>query len=443
MTAANQDLRQGIKTAVESPEPWQRVVKVEISRETFDKAYAERLKKAVKTHQKPGFRKGKTPRALVEKELGSLLRAETMDDLVPQAWMAALLEHKLAALTDPKLENLKFDEGEPLTFDLVIEVRPDVTAADYEGIPVSKRAVEVTGKEVDEVVDRLRESRAEYVAVERPAAEGDEITLDLEPLDDAPDGESPVITDQKFILGAEHNLPAFNENLAGCEAGQEKDVVVDYPADFPNEKLRGRKVTFRCRVKQVAEKKGPEADDAFAASLEEGKTLADLKEGIRADLEKEAERRVAAEMDMQIRGELVARNDVSLPPSMVTRYLQAGLEDFRARYQRMGGQPTQKDEQEYMEASRPAAEKELKAMLLLEAVRRQEEIKITDEDVDERITEIAAENGFDVDRYREFVNSGDEKDRIRYDLAERRTLDFLLSRAEITEVAADADIAIP
>ena len=167
------------------------------------------------------------------------------------------------------------------------------------------------------------------------------------------------------------------------------------------------------------------------------------RDEIRAGLLKESARRIAREMDQQIKGELIARNEVPLPPSMVSRYLEAGMGDFRARAERMGYQPTAEDEQKYREASRTAAEKDLRGMLLLEAVRKQEEIKVSDEDVEERIVEIATENGFDVDRYREFVNSGDEKDRIGYDLAERRAYDFLLSRAEITEVAADADIAIP
>lgn len=443
MTAASPESRTGINTTIESPEPWQRVVKVEIPRTVFDQAYAQRLKKAVKSHQKPGFRKGKTPLAVVEKELGDVLRIETVEYLVPKAWMSALLEHKLAAITDPELENLQFEDGNPLTFDLKVEVRPEVEARDYEGLPVQKRAAEVTDAEEDEVVSRLQESRAEFMAVDRPAAEGDQILLDLEPENDAAGGESPVITDQRFILGAENNLPAFNEQLAGCTAGQDQEVSVVYPEDFPNENLRGRTMKFQCRIKEVAEKKVPAADDAFAAEVHEGKTMAELREEIRADLLKESERRIAREMDQQIRGELIARNEVPLPPSMVSRYLEAGMGDFRARAERMGHQPTAEDEQKYREASRPAAEKDLRGMLLLEAVRRQEEIKVSDEDVDERIVEIATENGFDVDRYRDFVNSGDEKDRIGYDLAERRAYDFLLSRAVITEVAADADIAIP
>ncbi len=146
------------------------------------------------------------------------------------------------------------------------------------------------------------------------------------------------------------------------------------------------------------------------------------------------------ELDHQLLTELVQRNDVSLPPSMVTKYLESGLEEAHKRNLQVGRNNSEEEDQEYMTAGRPHAEKALKGMLLLESIQRQEEIKVTDEDVDERIGEIAQQNGFDVDRYREFVNSGDEKQRMQYDILERRTYDFLLSRAEITEVSADTDV---
>ena len=133
----------GISTTVEAPESWKRVVKVEIDRTRFDKEYDSRLKKAAKSHQKPGFRKGKTPRAVVERELGDYIRSETVEDLVPKAWMTAVLEHKLAPVNDPALENLDFADDGPLRFDLVVEVRPEITLGDLDAMPVRKRAVEV------------------------------------------------------------------------------------------------------------------------------------------------------------------------------------------------------------------------------------------------------------------------------------------------------------
>ncbi len=432
---------EGITTRIESPEPWQRVVKVEIARPVFDREYADRLKKAVKSATKPGFRKGRVPRAVVEKEMGQMIRMDAIEALIPRAWMTGVLEHKLAPLTDPALENMEFEEEGPLTFDLTVEVRPEVTLESFEGFAVKKRAVEVKDTEVDEVLDRIRESRAQFEPVERAAARDDQLTVDLttEGQEGDPQGERKI-PDQKLILGAESNMPAFNEALDGVKTGDERTVEVLYPEDHPNEELKGKTLSFHCVVKEVAAKNLPALDDAFAAEMEEGKTLEELKVEIRENLTKEAENRVKQEMDQQVQAELVKRNEVSVPPSMISRYLESGLEDMHRRNLQIGRQNTEAEDQEYREAGKPHAERALKAMLLMEALQRQEGIKVTDEDVDDRIEELATENGFDVDRYREFVNSGEEKDRIKFDILERRTYDLLLSRAEITEVSADTDV---
>ncbi len=435
-----------IRTTVEAPEAWERVVKAEIDRDLYARQYAERLKKAARSHQRPGFRKGKTPRAVVEKELGGALHYEVIDSLIQQAWMRALIEHRLRPITDPEPrngENLGPGQDGPLKIDLVVEVKPEIEARDYDSFRLRRRQVVVAEAEVDAVVERLRESRAAWEAVERPAAEGDRLTLDLVPgaWEGEPEGGKPI-TGQQFVLGQDSNLPAFNEALAGAAAGESRDVTVVYPEDHPNERLRGRTVTFACSVKAVEAKAVPAADDAFAATLEPGKTLAGLRDEIRADLEKEAARRVAAELDEQVLRELVARNDVPLPPSMVTRYLESGLEEMHRRNERYGHASTPEEDEQYRTAGRPHAEKALRGMLLMEALRRQEGIKVEPADVDERIAAIAAENGFPVDDYRKFVDSGDgaERERIEYDLLERRTYDFLISRAEIEDVPADTDV---
>jgi len=432
---------QPISTVIESPEPWKRVVKASVDRAHFDQEYANRLKKAAKSHQKPGFRKGRTPRALVEKEMGDLIRTETVEALVPKAWMSALMEYKLAPVNDPTLENLEFEEEGPLKFDLVVEVRPEIELGNIEGLPIKRRLAEVAETDVDQVLERLAESRATFEKVDRAAANDDQILLDLVPA--GPGGDFPEegrIADQRFILGSPNNMPAFNEGLQGCAAGDTRSVTVDYPADHPNEGLKGQSMEFRCEIREVAAKTLPALDDAFAATVAEDKSLADLREDIRADLEKEAAKRVEQEMDRQVQRELVGRHDVSLPPSMVSRYLASGLEDLHRRNGQMGRPNSEEEDKEYLEAGRPHAETALAGMLLLEAVRRQEDIKVTAEDVEERIEQLALENGFDIDRYRDFVNSGEEKERIEYDLLERRTYDFLLSRAEITEVPADTDV---
>lgn len=433
--------RSPITTTVDAPHSWQRVVSIEVARDLFEKEYAQRLKKAARSHQKPGFRKGRTPKAMVERELGDRLRMEATEELIKQAWMVGLLENKLNPLTDPALEDFKFEDEGPMTFKLKVEVRPQVDAVEYEDIPVKQREVEVQDQDVTDVLERLRESRAVFEKVDRAAEKDDQILMDLVPAawDGEPDG-AKRIDDQRLILGAEGNLDAFNEALAGVSAGQEKEISVTYPADHPNEKLKGQTVVFQCIVKEVSAKVLPELDDQLAAQIQEGKTLPELTEGIRQDLVAEAERRVAQEMDQQIQNAVVERNEVDLPPSMVASYLDSGLEEMHRRNLQTGRQNSDEEDAQYREVGQPHAEKALRAMLLFESIREKEGIKVTDEDVEEKIQQIADENSFDVDQYREFVNSGDEKNRLQYDLLERRTYDFLLSRAAVETVPADTDV---
>ncbi len=438
----NQQPQQGpITTSVEKPESWQRVVKIEVAREMFDKEYSQRLKKAAKSHQKPGFRKGRTPRATVERELGEMLRMEATEELIRQAWMIGLLENKLQPLTDPALENFKFEDDGPMTFDLMVEIRPEVKAENYEGICVKQREVKVDDQDVQEVLDRLQESKATFEKVDRAAQEGDQVLLDLVPQawDGAPDS-GKRIDDQRLIVGGEGNLDAFNEGLLGMSAEEEKEISVTYPDEHPNENLKGQTVAFQCIVKEIAAKVIPELDDELAASVAEGKSLEDLRTEIRTDLETEAERRISQEMDQQILMALIEGNQLDLPPSMVKNYLESGIEEMHRRNLQSGRPNSEEEDAEYRDAGKPHAVKALKGILLLESIRKQEKIKVTDEDVDERIEVIAGENSFDVDRYREFVNSGDEKQRLEYDLLERRTYDFLMSRAEVTNVPADTNI---
>ena len=430
-----------IITTVESPEPCRRVIRAEVDRSLYEREYADRLRKAARTHHRPGFRKGHTPKAVLERELGEMIRVEAVEALVPKAWISAILEHKLAPVNDPALENLEFKEEGPLKFDLVVEVRPEIKLNDLSGLPVKRRQVSVSDEEVERVIERLREARAGWETVEREARNGDQVTLDLLPGDEAGNfDEARLIADQRFVLGAENNLPAFNERLDGCAAGNERIVEVAYPADHPNPQLQGRSVKFRCLIKSVAQKKLAELDDAFAASCGPVQDVAGLRADIRKDLEKEAARRVAQELDVQLQAELLKRHEVPLPQSMVDKYLESGLAELHQRNLRVGRANSGQEDATYREEGRPHAERALRGMLLLEAVRRQEEIKADKEAVDERIAEIAAENGFEVDRYREFVDSGDERERIEYDLLERRTYDFLLSRAAVQDVPADTDV---
>ncbi|MFO7652243.1 MAG: trigger factor [Candidatus Krumholzibacteriia bacterium] len=423
---------------IETPREWERIVHVEVPRDQFDHEYARLLTRAVKGYARPGFRKGKAPRKLVERELGDRLRAETFEALVPRVFRAAVVEHRLIPITDPELRDLHFEDEGPITFDLRLEVRPQITAHDYDDLPLQRREVSVSTEDVDQVVDRLRESRSVWEPVDRGAAEGDQLTLDLRPVtSEGEDDAGKAAENQKMTLGAEHNLPAFNEELAGAAAGDEREVEVVYPDDFPNEELRGRRIRFRCLVKQVSRRVLPEVNDAFAAEMAGGQTLLELRGEIRRQLEQEAAERADRELEEQIVDQLIERHEVEVPPSLLEQYLASSVEELHARNLQMGREISAAEDERFRDLTRPVAERVLKGMFIMEAIRRQEKIRATDAEIEERIVAIAAENGFDLDKYREYVNRGDERERIRHGLEERKTFDFLISRARVATVRED------
>jgi trigger factor len=267
--------------------------------------------------------------------------------------------------------------------------------------------------------------------------------MDVTPLGGGGDDEAgEILENQLLVLGEAQNLPAFDEGLTGVEAGDQREIAVTYPAEFPREDLRGRTLRFGCAVKEVRQKNLPEIDDAFAAQVADGKTLLELRGEIRRHLEQEAEARISREMDEQIVDRLVERHDVEVPPSLVEQYLASSVEELHARNLQAGRPSSDEEDQRFREMTRPVAERVLRGMFVMEAVRRQEEIDVGDEAIEARIVEIANESGFDLEKYREYVAQGDEREKIRHGLEERQTFDFLLSRAKIEPVPADAEIAI-
>jgi len=435
---AQSDTASPFKLTVTEPEMWQRVIHVEIDPAHFEAEYGKNLRKARKDHARPGFRKGKVPLAMVEKDLGGGVRMDTLEDLVPQAYQAAMIEHGFHPVNDPVLKDLSMDEGAPVTLDLEVEVRPMIEAKDYDDLPLTAREAVLEDGAVDEALARLRESRAPWEIADRAAAAGDRVKVDIVPLDDAGEPDQERRTEGYQIeLGDENNFEAFEAALTGAAAGDEVDAAVTYPDDHPSEALRGRSLTYRMKVLEVRERVLPELDDAFASSLKEGQTLLELRASLRDELLREEERRVEHARREEIVDRLLERNPVDVPPSMLEEYLNGMADEMRQRSAMYGRPVTDQELAAYREQGRAGAERTIKAMFVLEAVRRAESIEVRPEDVEERIAEIARENGWPVDQYREYVKQNREEERIVHELAERRTFDFLTSRAKFAP-AADA-----
>ncbi len=422
------------KMEVDAPEMWKRIVKVTVDPDYFDQKYAGELREARRGHVRPGFRKGKVPMAMVEKELGPQVRFQTVEKVIPEAYQVALAEHGFSPVSDPEFDNLKMDEGEPVTVDITVEVRPEIEPEGYDDLPLTARDAEVADQDVDEALKRLRESRAVVEKVERPAALGDVLKTVIAPLDDAgePD-KAKEIKDYPLELGVEGNFAAFDEGLKGAVAGDVRDVEVTYPDDYGAEDLKGRTVTYRIEVQEVSQRTLPELDDAFAATIKQGQTLLELRQAVRADLEAEQERRVESETRDEILDLLIERNPVDLPPSLVENYLDSTIEEMKRRNQYMGRETSAEDEAKYREIGRPSAEKALRGMLLLEAIQKAEKIEPEAEEIEEQIIETATANHFDPEQYKAYLMQGNNMSRVVHEIVEKKAYDFLKSRAVFSE----------
>ncbi|MBU0742718.1 trigger factor [bacterium] len=419
------------KLTLSEPETWKRVLQVEIDRDYFEGEYGKNLRQARKGHTRPGFRKGKVPLTMVEQDLGGEVRMDTLEKVVPRAYQAALVEHRFMPVSDPVMDDLHMEEGEPVKISLAVEVRPEIVVRDYDDLPLRQREVALPDGAVDETLERLRDSRAAWDLTESAAASGDRLIVDITPLDDEGRAlEEKIAKDYAFVIGAEGNFEAFDEAMTGTQVGDERQVTVTYPADYSSEELRGLTVTYRIVVKGVSAKQVPEFDDAFASSLKEGQTLLELRANIRDELLAEEQKKVDHEIREQIVDLLVERNPFELPPSLISRYLESSVEEMKQRSAYLGKTPTDEQIAAYRETGRPRAERSIKAMVILEAIRKQEDIVVTAEQLAARIDEIAERSGFPVEGYRDYVESNGDDERIRHDLGDELTFAFLRSRAK-------------
>jgi len=435
---AQSDTATPFKLTVTEPEMWQRKIHVEIDPAHFEAEYGKNLRKARKGHARPGFRKGKVPMAMVEQDLGGTVRMDTLEELVPRAYQAAMIEHGFFPVSDPVLKDLAMNDDEPVKLELEVEVRPVITPKDYDDLPLTARDASLADGAVDEALERLRESRAPWETAARAARAGDRVKVDILPEDESGEPDEARRTEGYSLqLGDENNFEAFEAALIGASAGDEVKATVSYPEDHPGEALRGKTMTYRMTVKEVTAQTLPELDDAFASSLQDGQTLLELRAAVREELQKEEEQKADAATREQIVDLLLERNAVEVPPSMLNDYLDGMADEMRQR-SAMYGRPVSDEElAQYRESARAGAERTIKAMFVLEAVRKAEGIEVRPEDIDERIEETAKENGWPVDQYREYVKRNREEERIGHELAETRTFDFLKSRAKFSP-AADA-----
>jgi trigger factor len=425
-----------MQSHVESLSPVLVEVKVEVP---WDKVN-EDLESAYKTMQRKahirGFRPGKVPRDVVKNVLGKSIRSEVTAELVRQSLGQAVEEHKLDPVAYQDLSPANITDGEPLTFSAKLEVRPKIEQVDSLGIEVERAIERIADSTIDAEVNRMREKAAELVTPEPPRAAraGDVLTVDLKVTVDGEERPAMGGTGRKIELGSGKLLAELEAGLTGVEVGQTREIPVSFPADYGYQELQGKTAIFNATVSSLQEKVLPEIDDELAKDLGYD-SIAALRESIRTRLEGEARERADAQVREAVIEKLVDKNPIPVPPSLVAQETRALLEQF-VRFQYMFGQRVDFDEALQKDFSE-RAERKVRAGLLFGAIAQAENIKVSDEDVEAKIRELAERSGKHIAKVRAEYQ-GDQKRSLELQVLEQKLLEYLVGRATIKEVEATA-----
>jgi trigger factor len=409
---------------------------IEIPQEVVDHEIQHIAQEFARKARVPGFRPGKAPVAVVRTRYREEIVSEMMQHLLPKYFSDAIQERKLYVIDNtPSFEKVDYSNGQPLKFKAAFQVYPELNITNYVGVPVEQVATHVDESEVDNALKQLQEENAEMVPVdeERPIKEGDFAEISFKGV--IHDSEAPPVTGDKVMceIGARTTLKEFSENLTGARAGDHRTFDVSYREDYPEKRLAGKTVTYTLIVDSLKEKKLPEINDELAQGYGDYKTLDELKNKIRADLEKHKSTHAGEQMREKILEWLEDNNNFEAPEALVERQLETRLHRMLRDLTRQGINPQRLDVDwsKIREDQRAQSLRDVKGSLILEYVAEKETIQVTDEEIDAEIDSIAQETQKPREKVREVLGREAGLNRLKGQVRNRKTLDFLQEKAEI------------
>ena len=429
-----------MKSTVETLDDNRVKLSVEVDEEIFDVAVDAAFKRIAKEVRMPGFRPGKAPRRLLEAQFGSAVgREEALREAMPEYYAQAVIEHDVDVVAPPEIEITGGQEDGPVQFDAVVEIRPSVSAAGYDGLRVEIPNPVASAEEIDEQIDNLRRNFAELSVVERAAADEDHVTIDIE----ATHGDEPVpgltTTDYDYLLGSGAVVPEIDENLRGASAGDEVEFSADHPDPEEEEPLQ-----FSITVKEVKEAVLPDLDDEFAKANSEFETVEDL----RADMADRMNTMRIQQANMAVQQNtaeaLAALVTDEIPESMIENEINARIQDLVQRLQQQGmdvgayldsvGQTAETLAAEFREP----AEQAVKVDLALRSVADLQGLVPDDDRIDEVIAEMAGPSGQDSDELKARLAEVGQISALRADLAKQSAMEWLTDNVELVDEDGEA-----
>lgn len=390
----------------------------------------------------PGFRPGKAPLSMIRKQFASAIRQETLDHLLGHFFKKRATEDHLKIVGTPDVTDIKWEDGQPLVFTAQFEVAPEIELKEYTGVVVEYAAPSISDEEVAARIEEVRQQKAEYINQDpRPVESTDVALIDLISLSGV---TGPPLTAQGMQVDLEsaETMPAFKEHIVGMEPGDEKEIEVEYPEDYGQERLAGQKVLFKVTLRMIQKKELPELNDEFAQDLGDFKTFDELKDTVRSNILREKESSAQREAKDAIVQKVVANHDFPIPETYIDRQIEIYVDRFKMEQRQQGRDPEKLniDMAKVKEAMRPRAIGEVKASLLLDRIAEKESIATMQDEMDREIQRYAKQEREPAAAVRKKWQEDGTLGRIANAIRTEKTLNFLFdnARKEVPKPEAEA-----
>ena len=406
---------------------------IEVSAEDLEKALESAYQKQKKQISVPGFRKGKVPRAMIEKMYGvDVFYEDAANALMQQNYAAAVDESGIDIVSRPTVDVVQIEKGKPFIFTAEVAVKPEVTLGKYMGVTVTKIDTSVSDEEVDEALEKERNNNARTINVtDRPVAQGDTAVIDFEGFVDGVAFEGGKGENHSLEIGSHTFIDTFEDQLVGKNVGDEVDVNVTFPEQYQAADLAGKPATFKVKINEIKAKELPELDDEFAKDVSEFDTLAEYKESLKKDLEKKKQDEAKRTKEDEAIQKFIDKSKMEIPEAMIDTQCETMIEEFAQRIAQSGLSMDQ-----YLQFSgltvdglkeqvRPEALTRIQSSLVLEQIAKEENIEVSDADVDAEIEKMAKNYGMEADKLKEYMGEG-EKESMKRELAITKAVELIM-----------------
>ncbi|MCB6982592.1 trigger factor [Peptostreptococcus anaerobius] len=408
-----------------------------IDAKEFDAAVEKAYKKTRSRYKIDGFRKGKAPRRIIEMNYGKgIFFNDALDILLPEIYPVAVDELGLKVVSQPELDIKEANEDGSLVLVATADVRPEVEVKNYKGVEIEKVSAEVEEERIDAELNSMLQSHARVVTVDAPVENGNTVVIDFKGLLNGEAFEGGTAEAYSLEIGSGAFIPGFEEQIIGKKAGEEFEVNVTFPEEYPAEELAGKPVVFEVKLHEVKVKELPELNDEFAQDTTEFESLAELKADVKAKLEKDAEEEAKRQMRDAAVAKVAEGVEVEIPNSMVEAQMDRMLNDLNMQLSYQGWSIEQFAElsgqsmEEIREARREDALNIVKSTLVVEEIAELENVEVSQEDLDKDLEKFAAMYQIDIEKVKKSLQPEDIEN-ISNRIRSEKTVDLILDAAVV------------